>query len=122
MDDKPLVSPDPGTDLNLDLSGSKMPVLFELSGNDRRDPLGLTNNPVEMAKQSAEALTDAMHAIEGMASRTLDTIHRLDRPPDELELEFGIKMDAKLGAIVSSDCRDAALHVKLTWHRDRGDS
>ncbi|MCG9885304.1 MAG: hypothetical protein MH825_06970 [Cyanobacteria bacterium] len=109
----------------LDLTTAEMPILFELSRGELakgtlRDLAG-GPNPVEMAKQSAEVLNGAMRAIEGMANRTRETLARLDTPPAALEVDFAIKMDAKLGAIVSGDASEGALRVKLVWRKEDGD-
>lgn len=110
----------------LDLTTAEMPILFELNRGELakgtlRDLAG-GPNPVEMAKQSAEVLNGAMRAIEGMANRTRETLARLDKPPAALEVDFAIKMDAKLGAIVSGDATEGALRVKLVWRNEEGPS
>lgn len=111
---------------NLDLTTAEMPILFELNrvepGKGSLRDLAGGQNPVEMAKQSAEALNGAMRAIEGMANRTRDALARLESPPAALEVEFAIKMDAKLGAIVSEDAAEGALRVKLVWRHEDGPS
>lgn len=108
----------------LDLTTADMPILFELSrgepGKGTLRDLAGGPNPVEMAKQSAEVLNGAMRAIEGMANRTRETLSRLESPPAALEVEFAIKMDAKLGAIVSGDAMEGALRVKLVWRNEGG--
>jgi hypothetical protein len=37
--------------------------------------------------------------------------------PDQIEITFGVKLDAKLGAIIAEAGVQGALEIKLTWRR-----
>lgn len=90
-------------------------VLFEIStqGAIRSSSF----KPTELATRSAQALGQAMGAIQTLANRTTETIARLPQPPSEFELEFGIKIDAEAGAIVSKVSAEGNLKVKLVWRQ-----
>ncbi|MEM9005049.1 MAG: CU044_2847 family protein [Cyanobacteria bacterium P01_F01_bin.86] len=89
-------------------------VLFELS-HQRGQTRAISHHPQELATKSAKALGQAMGTVQALANRTTETIAKLPNPPSSFELDFGIKMDAEVGAIVSKSSGEANLRIKLTW-------
>ncbi|MBD2256181.1 CU044_2847 family protein [Pseudanabaena sp. FACHB-2040] len=89
-------------------------LLFEISGAQGVMRAGGLNT-MELATKSAQALSQAMGAIQTLANRTTETINQLPQKPSEFELEFGIKIDAEAGAIVSKSGSEGNLRVKLVW-------
>lgn len=88
-------------------------VLFEIgSGGTMR---GTNLNPTELAAKSAQALEKAMGTIQALASRTTDTVSKLPKKPQEFELEFGIKISAEAGALVSKAGGEGNLRVRMVW-------
>ena len=92
-------------------------VLFELS-SFRGQAKTSNYHPQELATKSAQALTQAMGTIQALANRTTETLAKLPSPPSSFELEFGLKMDAEAGAIVSKAAEEGNLRVKLMWKPD----
>ncbi len=92
-------------------------VLFELSsgGGALRSP---KPHPQELATKSAQALGQAMGTIQALANRTTETLAKLPKQPSEFELEFGIKVDAQAGVLVSASGAEGNLRVKLVWKAD----
>lgn len=89
-------------------------VLFEMS--DARGKTTVTSrHPQELAAKSAQALGQAMGTIQALANRTSETLAKLPTPPDACEVEFGIKVDAQAGALVSSAVDASNLRIKLVW-------
>jgi hypothetical protein len=88
-------------------------VLFEISGQGGLRSAGL--KPTELATRSVQALGQAMGTIQTLANRTTETIKKMPQPPSEFELEFGIKIDAEAGAIVSKVSTEGNLKIKLVW-------
>lgn len=88
-------------------------VLFEVSSH------GIKRNshqhPTELATKSVQALGRSMAMIQALANRTTEAINKLPHKPQELELEFGIKIDADLGALVSKGDGDDNLRIKMVW-------
>ena len=75
--------------------------------------------PEEMAGKSALALDKAMSTIRQMGNRvtqTIKSIEVVDRP-NKVELEFGLKLDAELGAYVAQVSTEAGFKVVLTWEQ-----
>lgn len=89
-------------------------VLFELS-DQRGKTTATCRHPQELATKSAQSLGQAMGTIQALANRTAETLGRLPNPPATCELEFGIKMDATAGALVSQSATESNLRIKLVW-------
>lgn len=89
-------------------------VLFEM--NDPRGKTTATSrHPQELAAKSAQALGQAMGTIQALANRTSETLAKLPTPPDTCEVEFGIKIDPQVGALVSSAADASNLRIKFVW-------
>ena len=97
-------------------SSEKKIVLVDLNPQGRIKQVSI--RPEDLAAKSAEVLERAMDTIEGMAERTIQTIDRLTNKPSEVEVEFGIKLDAEAGALIAKTSGEASLTVKLVWKRD----
>jgi hypothetical protein len=72
-----------------------------------------------IAEQSAKAIDSAMNTIHNMARRVSATAKSLPiaERPSQIEVEFGLKLDAAAGAVVAQAGVEASLNVKLTWQR-----
>ncbi|WP_310742296.1 CU044_2847 family protein [Microbispora sp. H13382] len=64
------------------------------------------------AKQSFE---DALAQVRGAAQAALRTFSDGVVGPDEVEVEFGVKMSAEAGAIIAKTALEGHLTVKLKW-------
>ena len=81
---------------------------------------GWPSAPVgDIAEQSAKALNTAMNTIHNMARRVSDTIKALPMAerPSQIEVEFGLKLDAAAGAVIAQAGTEASFTVKLMWER-----
>ncbi len=72
-----------------------------------------------VTEQSAKALNTAMNTIHGMARRVSETIKALPiaERPTQIEIEFGLKLDAQAGAVVAQAGAEASFTVRMTWAR-----
>jgi hypothetical protein len=93
------------------------PILVEFTPGPGLRKAGLL--PAEKAEQAAKALDGAMNAIHHMARRATATIDALVDRPSEFELSFGIKLDAKAGALIAKAGVEAAINIKMTWERGK---
>lgn len=75
--------------------------------------------PADLVRRSEEAVNAAMGTIRGMAQRVGDAVGGLPYRPDEVEIEFGITLDAESGALIAKAAAGASLTVRLTWGADR---
>src|SRR5918992_5486330 len=100
------------------------PILVEvedlgLSGEPRR---GLsTSAVVERAQTSFE---DALEKAKPMATGLVGKLRAIGdaagKPPDEVQVEFGIVLNAEAGAILASASVGANYKVTMTWKQQPG--
>ena len=64
--------------------------------------------------QSQERFNDAIARVRPAAEAVLQAFRELNTP-DEIGLEFGIKFNAKAGAIIASVDSQATFKVSLKW-------
>lgn len=97
------------------------PILVEvedvgLAGGTRR---GLSTSAVlERAQTSFE---DALDKARPMASSLVGKLHAIGdaagNPPDEVQVEFGIVLNAEAGAILAAASAGANYKVTMSWKR-----
>ena len=69
------------------------------------------NGVIEAAQRLDEVLAKVKPAIR-------DVLNALrEFAPDEREVEFGVKLNAELGAVVAKTSADAHFTIKLAWRR-----
>lgn len=103
---------------------------FPLSGGgvlvvetDTTDPVrrvmrGGTSEAIATATDTFEAaLAKIRYAAEGILSQ----LRSLAQPPDEVEVEFGVKMNAETGAIIAKASTEANFKINLTWKKTSPD-
>lgn len=69
----------------------------------------------ELVEKSRQAIDKAMDTIQGMAAKTIAAAKKISEPPDAIEVEFGIKLDAEAGAMVAKAGTEASITVKMVW-------
>jgi len=70
----------------------------------------------EKAQQTFEA---ALEKVRPAAAVIIKKLRALHDQPDEVEVEFGLKMDAKAGAMLAAAGVEANYKVTLTWKREK---
>ncbi len=71
----------------------------------------------EVAETAQQTLEAALRRIRPAARAVIATLAELS--PDEVEVEFGIKLGTKTGAIIASADAEATYKVTLKWSGDR---
>lgn len=78
------------------------------------DRIGIGDQMAYRAKQSFET---ALSKIEPVANTIITKIRGLNQPADEVEVKFGLKMSAELGAIVASGNAEVNYEITLKWNQ-----
>lgn len=94
------------------------PILVQFSEARGMQPVSLSG--AELAEKSAEALDKAMDTIRQMSNRVVSTfkdINLMDRPA-QVEVEFGLTLDAEAGALIAKVGTQAGFKVKLVWKHE----
>lgn len=68
---------------------------------------------LESARQT---LREALVPVTSAASEVIDGFRTLAHRPDEVEVTFGVILDAKLGGVLASTTAGTHLDVTLRWH------
>jgi hypothetical protein len=65
--------------------------------------------------EASQAFEDALGDIRDAALAALDIFSSGGRPADQLQIEFGVRMNAEVGAVIAKTAVEGHLAVKLTW-------
>ncbi|MEW2049127.1 hypothetical protein OHS71_35200 [Streptomyces sp. NBC_00377] len=66
-------------------------------------------------ESAGSSLREALTPITAAASEVISEFRGVAQRPDEVEVTFGVVLDAKLGAVLSSAGVSAHLDVTLRW-------
>jgi hypothetical protein len=79
------------------------------------DRIGLRDQVVDKATQTFES---ALETVKPIANAIIAKIGSLKQPADEVEVKFGIKISAQLGAVVASGNSEVNYEITLKWKKD----
>jgi len=68
--------------------------------------------------QARETFEHAMTDVRDAASAALRKFKEMPTPPDEVEIEFGVKLSASAGAVIAKTGVEGQLVIKIKWHRE----
>ncbi len=71
--------------------------------------------PGEIVARAKETLEDALDKIQPAAQAIIAKLRGLHDAPDEIGVEFGIKLSAEAGAFIASAGIEANYKVTLKW-------
>ncbi len=108
-----------------EIDGEKITMYIEMEAiPSAKSTYGNTRGVTETAKQvietSRDVFDDAMELVKSCAMRVMDSAKTMDDAtrPDEFELEFAIKFDSEVGAILAKMGSEAQLKVSMKWKRE----
>ena len=64
---------------------------------------------------SPRSFSRALERIRPVANELAEKLKGLSYRPDEVEVEFGIKLSGKVGALIASTGTEANFKIRLTW-------
>ncbi len=85
---------------------------------DEPEPLGgvtRTARPGEVMEKAHQTFDDALDKITPAAQTVVAKLRGLHDEPDEIAVEFGIKLNAAAGAFIASAGVEANYKVTLKW-------
>jgi hypothetical protein len=81
---------------------------------------------VAPAARRERVLNDARTSFEQGVSQVRDAavaalaqFQAMTRQPNEVEIKFGVKFDAEVGAVIARTGVEGHLEITLTWHSDQ---
>jgi hypothetical protein len=98
-------------------------VQFEMAGggrvlvevDDQEPGVARASRVDDMVIQAKQSLEPALDSIRAMANVALEKLGDLAQRPDELEVEFGVRLNAEAGAVIAKTQAEGHLKVKLAW-------
>ena len=93
-------------------------ILVEFAPRPGVRQVGAFDLPMEqLVELSSKALDSAMGTVGQMAQRVRALREKIPDEFTQIEVEFGIKLDAEAGALVAKAGGEAAINVTLIWER-----
>ena len=71
----------------------------------------------EIVVKANESFESALDRVRWAAEGLLNRLTSLATPPDELEVEFGVKLNAETGVVIAKAVTEANFRVNLKWTR-----
>jgi hypothetical protein len=92
-------------------------ILVEWVDSPGIEKASLSGNIIAWQAQSDRAVNAALAAINLMAERLTRAVDEMEDSlcPNEIEVEFGIKLDAQTGALLAKAGAEAQMRVKYKW-------
>ena len=96
------------------------PILVEFSSQSGRSGFqdtGVIPSGEQLVVQSTQAVQKAMNLLRGLAKLTVESMNTLpdQEKPSQIEMEFGIKLNAEGNASIVKIGGETTIKVKLTW-------
>ena len=71
----------------------------------------------EIVVKANESFETALDRVRWAAEGLLDRLTSLASPPDEVEVDFGVKLNAETGAVIAKAATEANFKINLKWTR-----
>jgi len=72
----------------------------------------------EVIQRARQTFEQALEKVRPAAQAIVRQLRALYDPPDEIKVEFGLKMSAEAGALIAAASAEANYQVTLTWKRE----
>ncbi|MBO3752790.1 hypothetical protein J5X84_42650 [Streptosporangiaceae bacterium NEAU-GS5] len=89
---------------------------------DDADPGGFRSASLsadEVVYQAKQRFETALEGVRDAAVKALAAFRHAALDPDGVEIAFGVKFNAEVGAVIAKAATEAHLTVTLSWARDR---
>ncbi|SRR6266498_3550859 len=96
--------------------GTIMMVEVEESEEDGLERVSRGGEMIERARQTLE---ESLETVRPAAQHIVEKLRSLHDSPDEIEVQFGINLNADCGAVLASAGITANYSVKLKWVKDK---
>ncbi|MET9648187.1 CU044_2847 family protein [Streptomyces syringium] len=67
---------------------------------------------------TAESFEAALDHVRRAADAALSGFRSMEARPDEVQIQFGVRLNAEAGAVIAKTSADGHLQVSLTWRRE----
>ena len=96
-------------------------IVAEVDDDSFESPRGVMRGGAivspEFVVKANETFDAALDRVRYAAESMLDRLTSLTRPPDEVAVEFGVKLNAETGAVIAKASTEANFKINLKWTR-----
>lgn len=75
--------------------------------------------PGDIAQRASETLEAAIEKIKPATESVIHQLRNLNLKPDEITIEFGIKMSVEAGAFIASTSGEANFQISMKWAKEK---
>ena len=97
-------------------------ILVEVERPEPEGDIVQAASPDEVVAKAVHTFETALEKVKPAASAIIAKLRDLSDPPDEIGVEFGLKLSAEAGAFVASAGAEANYKVTLNWKREKKES
>ena len=80
----------------------------------------VARRPADLAIETGRSLDSAVDAVRPAAMTMIEKLRTLPIQPDEISVEFGLKLSVSAGAIIAATAAEGNFVLRMTWTRARG--
>jgi hypothetical protein len=91
------------------------PVFIEVEDSEAMRGEVLAAGDGAIAAKAKKTFEEALQSVKPGIDQALKLLTEMVKKPSELEIEFGIKVDAAAGAVFAKAGAEATFNVKLIW-------
>lgn len=92
-------------------------ILVEVDGAEPTGSRVRGASPAEIAEKARQTFETSLERIKPAAAAIVAKIRELSDKPEQIEVEFGIKLSAEAGVVIASTGVEANFKVTLLWKR-----
>ena len=78
--------------------------------------------PSDIVVKANESFESALDRVRWAAEGLLARLTSLASPPDEVAIEFGVKLNAETGAVIAKAATEANFKINIKWTRAASNS
>jgi hypothetical protein len=93
-------------------------ILVEANVPEETGPVPAMRGGPSMPERAGQTFEAALDKIRPAAQVLIQKLRALHDPPDEIEVEFGLNLNAQAGAFIAAAGTEANYKVTLTWKRE----
>jgi len=93
-------------------------ILVEVDAPEGPGPVPAMRGGPGTPERTGQTFEAALDRIRPAAQTIIQKLRALHDPPDEIEVEFGLKLNAQAGAFIAAAGTEANYKVTLTWKRE----
>jgi len=83
----------------------------------RTDPGPASSPSADVLAEASDSFEAALEKVRSAAEAILNQLRSLAQPPDEVAVEFGVKMSAETGAIIAKASGEANFKINIMWKK-----